>query len=114
MSSAVETVQAQVDAFNARDADAFTALYHPEATVVGPDGNVMVAGSEAINGLYTQLFAQSPDLHVDIPARITIGDWVIDEEDASGFVFEGFPSDLHAVVIYQVSDGLVVRSQLLT
>jgi uncharacterized protein (TIGR02246 family) len=114
MSSAVEAVQAQVDAFNARDAAAFTACYHPEATVVGPDGNVMVEGVNAINALYAQLFAQSPDLHVNIPNRISIGDWVIDEEEASGFVFEGFPPDMHAAVIYRVSDGLIMRSQLLT
>ena len=114
MSSPVEAVQAQVDAFNARDAAAFTACYHPEATVVGPDGNVMVEGSEAINALYAKVFAQSRDLHVNILARISIGDWVIDEEGASGFVFEGFPTDMHAVVIYRVSDGLIVRSQVLT
>jgi hypothetical protein len=55
MRSPVEAVQAQVDAHNARDALAFTACYHPEATVVGPDGDVMVEGSEAINALYTKL-----------------------------------------------------------
>jgi hypothetical protein len=75
MSSPVEAVQAQVDGFNARDAAAFTACYHPEATVVGPDGNVMVEGSEAINALYAKVFAQSPDLHVNILARISIEDW---------------------------------------
>jgi hypothetical protein len=39
---------------------------------------------------------------------------VIDEKGASGFVLEGFPTDMHAVVIYRVSDGLIVRSQVLT
>lgn len=114
MSSPVEAVQTQVDAYNARDAVAFTACYHPEATIVGPDGEVMVEGSEAINALYAGLFAQSPDLHVDIRTRISIGQWVIDEEDASGLVFEGSPTDMHAVVIYRVSNGLIVRAQLLT
>ncbi len=114
MRSPVEAVQAQVDAYNARDAVAFTACYHPEATVVGPDGDVMVEGSEAINALYTKLFAQSPEMHVDISTRISIGDWVIDEEEASGLVFEGSPTDMHAVVIYRVRDGLIVRAQLLT
>jgi hypothetical protein len=36
---------------------------------------------------------------------------VVDEEECSDFVFVGFPSDLHTVVIYQVTDGLMVRSQ---
>jgi len=114
MRSPVEAVQAQVDAYNARDAVAFTACYHPEATVVGPDGDVMAEGSGAINALYAKLFAQSPEMHVNISTRISIGDWVIDEEQASGLVFEGSPTDMHAVVIYRVRDGLIVRAQLLT
>jgi hypothetical protein len=114
MSSPVEAVQTQVDAYNARDAVAFTACYHPEATIVGPDGEVMVEGSEAINALYADLFAQSPDLHAEVRTRISIGQWVIDEEDASGLVVEGSPTDMHAVVIYRVSNGLIVRAQLLT
>ena len=69
MASPLEVVQAQVDAFNARDAAAFTSLYHSDATLVGPDGNVMLQGRDAINGMYTQLFAQSPDLRVNIVAR---------------------------------------------
>ena len=110
MASPLEVVQAQVDAFNARDAEAFTALYHSDATLLGPDGNVMMQGHAAINGMYAQLFAQSPELHVNIVSRMTVGDWVVDEEECSGFVFDGFQSDLHTVVIYQVSDGLIVRS----
>jgi hypothetical protein len=53
-------------------------------------------------------------MHVNISTRISIGDWVIDEEEASGLVFEGSPTDMHAVAIYRVRDGLIVRAQLLT
>lgn len=109
----LEVVQGQVDAFNARDVEAFTACYSSDATLVGPDGNVMMQGHEAISGMYAQLFARSPDLHVNVVSRMTVGNWVVDEEECSGFVFDGFPSDLHSVVVYQVSDGLIVRSQAL-
>jgi hypothetical protein len=88
MASPTEVVQAQVDAFNARNAAAFTACYHAAARVLGPDGDVMVEGTEAIHGLYAQVFEQSPELHVNIAIRIALGDWVVDEEEASGFVFE--------------------------
>jgi putative hydrolase of HD superfamily len=113
MVSPLEVVQAQVDAYNAHDAEALTACFQSDAVVVGPDGNVMMSGGEAINGMYAQLFGQSPDLHVDIVSRMCVGNWVVDEEETSGLVFEGFPRDLHAVVIYQVSDGLIVRAQIL-
>jgi hypothetical protein len=79
-----DVVQAQVDAFNARDAEAFTAWYHVDARVVGADGDVMAEGTEAIHGLYARLFGQSPELHLDIANRIAVGEWVVDEEVASG------------------------------
>jgi hypothetical protein len=114
MACPTDVVQAQVDAFNARDAEAFTACYHVDARVLGADGDVMVEGTDAIHGLYAQVFGQSPELRVDIANRIAVGDWVVDEEVASGFVFEGFPTELHAVVVYQVRDDLIARSQVLT
>jgi hypothetical protein len=39
---------------------------------------------------------------------------VIDEEDLTGFVAAGFPTTMHAVVIYQVRDGLIRHVQLLS
>ena len=114
MGSPLEVVQTFVDAFNARDAAALTPCFHSDAIIVGPDGNVMTQGGEAINALYAQLFAQSPELHAEIVSRMSVGNWVVDEEQVSGIVFEGFPSDLHDVSIYEVSDGLIARLQLLT
>jgi hypothetical protein len=113
MASPQEVVQTFVDAFNARDAAALTPCFHSEAVIVGPDGNVMTQGGEAIHGMYAQLFAQSPDLHARIVSRMSVGSWVVDEEQVSGVVFEGFPSDLHDVSIYEVSDGLIQRLQIL-
>jgi len=114
MAAPLEVVQTFVEAFNARDAAAVTPCFHSDAVIVGPDGSVMTRGGEAINGLYAQLFTQSPDLHADIVSRMSVGSWVVDEEKVSGVVFEGFPSDLHDVSIYEVNDGLIVKLQLLT
>jgi hypothetical protein len=114
MTSPTDVVQAQVDAYNARDAEAFTRCFHVDAKVLGADGEVMVEGTADIHGLYEQLFGQSPELHVDIANRIAVGDWVVDEEAVSGVVFEGSPTELHAVVVYQVRDDLIVRAQVLT
>ena len=35
------------------------------------------------------------------------GDYVVDEEDLSGFILAGFPPEMHAVVVYRVQDGLI-------
>jgi len=44
---------------------------------------------------------------VQIPRRMVAGDYVIDEEDISGFVLAGFPTAMHAVVVYRVRDGRI-------
>jgi hypothetical protein len=41
------------------------------------------------------------------------GDYVIDEEDISGFILAGFPASMHAVVIYRVQDGQISQVVLL-
>jgi putative hydrolase of HD superfamily len=105
-------VQAQVDAYNARDIERFLSFYSPDAVVEDGRGTVMAQGHEALRALYGQLFAQSLDLHVEIPRRIHVGAYVIDEEETRGFIFEGFPSELHAAVVYRIEDDKIVRAQV--
>lgn len=113
MTTAEDLIQTQVDAYNGRDADAFANCYHENATVVGPDGSVMMTGRDAIASVYGQLFAQSPDLHVEISTRLSAGDWVVDEEEASGINFEGMPAAMHALIVYHITEGRIDRSQML-
>jgi hypothetical protein len=60
------------------------------------------------------LCRDSPHLRIEIPHRIVAGDYVIDEEDASGLVMAGFPPTMHAAVVYPVRDGLIRDVVLLT
>jgi hypothetical protein len=105
----VQVVQGQVDAFNARDAERFVSFYSPDAVLQDGAGNVIAQGNEAIQAVYAQLFAQSPDLHVDILKRIHVGSWVIDEEQATGFILEGFPPEVHAPIVYRIEDGKIIK-----
>lgn len=106
-------IQEQADAYNARDLERFLSFYHPDVALEDGAGNVMMQGHDAMRGFYGPLFAHSPDLHVNIPKRIHVASWVIDEEEATGLHAEGFPSDIHAAVIYQVVDGKIARVRLL-
>jgi uncharacterized protein (TIGR02246 family) len=114
LTDAEAAVQEQVEAFNTRDAEGFASCYAEDARVLAADGTVMPAGKEAIRQLYGQLFRQSPELHARIDARIAVGEYVIDEEHASGVVFEGMPAQLHAAAVYHVTDGKIQQAQLLT
>jgi hypothetical protein len=71
------------------------------------DGNVLMDGLAAMRGQYGPLFRDSPGLSVEIPRRVAAGDYVVDEEQVSGFVLAGYPAAMHAVVVYRVRDGLI-------
>lgn len=107
-----EVVQRQVEAYDARDVERFADCYAEDARVLGPDGNVMLNGKAAIRQLYAKLFEQSPELQVQIVARMVVGDFVIDEEQGSGLVIEGMPPQVHAAVVYRVADGKITQAQL--
>ena len=102
-----EVVQEQVEAYNARDVDAFLATYHPEAGLFNhPEGETVAAGREAMRQIYARLFEETPDLHVDITDRIVHGKFVIDREAVRGFPGRDVH---HAVAIYEVA-GETIRN----
>lgn len=99
-------VQAQVDAFNRRDVEAFMATYAPGAIHWEYPADTVWNGAARIRAHYTELFSD-PDaqgLHVDVRERIVKGRFVIDH----GF-YRGLPGeDTHvSVVIYEVVDGRI-------
>ena len=113
MPEAVEVVDRQIAAFRDRDLERFLWCYAAGVTVRDFDGNVLMDGLEAMRGQYGPLFRDSPQLTVEIPRRMVAGDYVIDEENLSGFILAGFPPQMHAVVVYRVHDGLIHDAVLL-
>lgn len=105
-----DIVQKQVNAYNARDIDAFVSFYHPEATVYRFPDHVLASGWKEIYERYQRRFSEAPRLHCEIINRIVSGDFVIDEEVITGLPDEGI---IEAVVIYEVSDGYIVNSWII-
>jgi hypothetical protein len=66
-------------------------------------------GLDEMRERYGQLFEDSPDLAVDVASRIVVGDHVVDEERITGFNLPGYPTELHAAVVYQLRDGKISR-----
>lgn len=99
-------VQAQVDAFNRRDVDAFMAYYAPDAVHWAFPSDTTFAGAARIRAHYAELFSD-PDasrLHATVRNRMVRGRFVIDEE-----YIVGLPADdPHvSVIIYEVVGGLI-------
>jgi hypothetical protein len=99
-----EIVDRQMAAYNARDIDAYCALYAPDAVISDVnDGKVRSRGMEEIRRNYTTRFNNSPNLHYDIKARMELGAYVIDHELVTGIGDE----PLEVIAIYEVRDSLI-------
>ena len=109
----MDAVQRQFDAFNRRDLEGFLSAYAPDVVIEDGAGNAMLRGHDGMRAMYGPLFAQSPDLNAEVVNRIGVGDYVIDEERTTGFNFPGFPSELHAAVIYHLAGERIARVRLL-
>ena len=107
MSAVTDLVDRQIAGFRDRDLEAFLGCYADDVTIRDFAGSVLMDGKAGMRGQYESLFRDSPQLSVAIPNRITAGDFVVDEEDVSGFILAGFPDTMKAVVVYLVRDGLI-------
>jgi hypothetical protein len=114
MSIETDIVDAQVEAYRARDIESFLSHYADDASVVMFDGSVMFATKEVMREQYGKLFADSPDLDVTIASRIAVGQFVVDEEHISGFNFSDMPTKLTAITIYRIVEGKISRLMLLS
>ena len=100
---AVEVVQRQLEAYNARDLEAFAATYSDAIRIYRmPATEPSIAGQAALRDTYRQRFA-SPGLHADILNRIVLGNKVIDHERVRGIREQ----PIEAVAVYEVIDGLI-------
>jgi hypothetical protein len=96
-------VQEQVEAYNRHDLDSFLGFYSPDVKLYDFPGKEISSGVDAMRKTYGKLFADNPDLKVDIAKRIVQGDTVIDQEAVSVSSRRRFT----AVAIYRVKDGKI-------
>jgi hypothetical protein len=114
MPDPTDIIDAQVAAYRDRDLERFLECYAPDTSIRDLDGNVLMGSVESMREQYGQLFRDSPKLSVDIPRRMVVGDYVIDEELVKGFNLPGLPAELHAAVIYRVKDDKIQEVVLLS
>jgi hypothetical protein len=109
-----DAVQAAIDAYHDHDLDRCLSYYAPDVVVKDADGQVLMDGSDAVRARYARSMAENPDIHYDIPNRIALGAFVVDEESVTGFTKPGSPIELRAVLIYRFSGALIHEITILT
>jgi hypothetical protein len=98
-----DVVQKQLEAYNARDLEAFAATYADDVRLFRmPAPEPSVVGKAQLREVYRQRFA-SPGLHADIVTRIVLGNKVIDHERVRGIREQ----DVEALAIYEVEGNLI-------
>jgi hypothetical protein len=104
-----QVVQQQLEAYNARDIDAFMAVFHAdiELWTLGAE-KPSASGFENVRDIYKNLFESSPELHSIVLNRSVIGNKVIDYERISGR--KGSTDELFLVMIYEVREGKIWKA----
>ena len=65
-----DVVQRQLNAYNARDLDAFIAAYHPDARLYDFPDTPLMQGHDAMRARYGGMFSRLTALHAQVPRRI--------------------------------------------
>lgn len=101
-------VQRQLDAYNARDIEAWVQTYHPDAQQFSLHGPLLSQGRDAIRERMRERFME-PDLHATLLSRTTMGAIVVDHERVTRTFPEG-RGTIEMLCVYEVQDDLIVRA----
>lgn len=104
----VTVVQAQLEAYNAHDVNAFASCYAQDVSVVDLSGKrPVVRGIPALKKAYTFLATVPASFRVEVVKRIVSGSIVVDHERVLGLPADkGKPE---AVAVYEVRDGRILN-----
>ncbi len=105
MSSPAAVVQRQLEAYNARDLDAFLATYADDVRIWRlADAQPLFEGRAQVAAHYGGKVFQRAGLRAEVVSRLLLGSKVIDHERAT---WDGLAEPIEAVAIYEVRDGLI-------
>lgn len=110
--SPLAVVQAQLDAYNAKDLGALMATYAPDAQQFSLHGALLAQGHDQIRPRYEARFVE-PDLHARLLSRTVLGNFVTDLE----IVTRNFPKGkgtVEMLCVYEVVDGRIARASFAT
>jgi imidazolonepropionase-like amidohydrolase len=99
-----DVVQRQVNAYNAKNMEAFMTTYSSDAKVFQYPDVLLAAGRGEIRNRYERLFSGTRPLHTQVLQRISAGRTIIDQERLTGLP-DAKTSESFA--IYDVTDRLI-------
>src|SRR5688572_8230567 len=94
-------VQKQLDAYNARDIEAFMATWAEDAQYFSHPSTLLAQGAAAIRERHIIRFKE-PNLHGELIKRVVLGNMVVDHERVTRSFPEG-PGQVEVIAIYEVA-----------
>lgn len=101
-------VQAQLDAYNARDIDTFMRYWAVDAQYFEHPNTLLANGAAQIRERHLARF-QEPNLFGRLINRMVMGNRVIDHEIVTRTFAEG-PGHLSVIAIYEVADDQITKA----
>lgn len=98
-------VQRQLNAYNARNIDAFLEPYADDVELYNFPGKLLGKGKDSMRKDYEKMFNSLPDLHCEIKERIIQGNTIIDNERITG----AGPNVFEATSIYEIENNKISK-----
>jgi hypothetical protein len=99
--------QAQLDAYNAQDLDAYCGFFTDDIVVADLNGPVTSQGNAAYRERYAGAFAKFPNNKAELLNRMVVGQTVIDHERVDRG--DGATPTFEVAAIYSFRDGKIAR-----
>ncbi|MEP1035625.1 nuclear transport factor 2 family protein [Ekhidna sp.] len=93
-----ELANAQLEAYNNRDIEAFLKPYSDSVKVYNGKREMLYQGKETMKSQYGAMFDRTPNLNCKLLNRIAVGNTVIEHEE----VVFGEGRKIYAIVMYKV------------
>ena len=102
------TVQKQLEAYNARDIDAFMAWWADDCQYFEFPSRLLASGAAEVRARHVARF-QEPSLFGRLIARIAVANVVVDQEVVTRDFPDG-PGEVDVVAIYEVENGKIAKA----
>ncbi len=108
-----QPVHHQLEAYNARDIDAFMACWSEDCRYCEFPDRLLAQGAPAVRARHLVRFRE-PNLFGHLHSRTTIGNLVVDHETVTRTFPKGFgpegPGEIDVLALYQVEDGRIAQA----
>jgi len=101
-------VQSQLDAYNARDIDAFMRYWAADAQYFEHPATLLADGAAAIRARHVERFKE-PNLHGALVKRIVVGNKVVDQEKVARTFAEG-TGHIEVIAMYEIAGGRIAKA----